>query len=202
MAYEVVDSETPYEGDLVTVRLDTVRMPDGSLADREVVEHVGSVAVVAFRKTGEILLIRQYRHPAGKHLWELPAGLCDREGEPPLDTARRELAEETGWHAAQWCTLIDVRPSPGMSNEVVRVYVARHLSQRHRDGDNSGEEQDLQSRWVNLPEAVREVLDGAISNGPAVAGILAAAVGAGIRDVGTRAADAAWPASVGSVQHA
>lgn len=101
MAYEVVDSETPYEGDLVTVRLDTVRMPDASLANREVVEHVGSVAVVAFRKTGEILLTRQYRHAAGKYLWELPAGLCDRDGEQPLNTARRELAEETGWHAAQ-----------------------------------------------------------------------------------------------------
>jgi 8-oxo-dGTP pyrophosphatase MutT (NUDIX family) len=200
MAYQVVNSETPYEGEVVTVRLDTVRMPDGALADREVVEHVGSVAVVAIKNTGELLMIRQYRHAAGGYMWELPAGLCDRDGEEPLDTARRELAEETGWHAARWATLVDVWPSPGMSSEVVRIYVARSLSERHRDGDEAGEEQDLKQRWVNLPEAVRKVLDGRITNGLAVAGILAAAVGAGIRDVGTRSAEAAWPSTVRSEQ--
>lgn len=201
MAYQVVKSETPYEGAVVTVRLDTVRMPDGALADREVVEHVRSVAVVAIRNTGELLLIRQYRHPARGYMWELPAGLCDRDGEDPLDTARRELAEETGWHAAHWATLVDVWPSPGMSSEVVRIYVARSLSERHRDGDEVGEEQDLQQRWVNLPEAVRKVLDGRITNGLAVAGILAAAVGTGVRDGGIRSADAPWPAPGGGDQH-
>ena len=200
MAYQVVKSETPYEGAVVTVRLDTVRMPDGGLADREVVEHVGSVAVVAIKNTGELLLIRQYRHPVGGYLWELPAGLCDQDGEDPLDTARRELAEETGWHAARWATLVDVRPSPGMSSEVVRIYVARGLSERHRDGEEAGEEQDLQQRWLILPEAVRKVLDGRITNGLAVAGILAAAVGAGVRDVGTRLADCPWPSASGGDQ--
>jgi ADP-ribose pyrophosphatase len=181
--------------------LDTVRMPDGALTDREVVEHVRSVAVVAIKNNGELLLIRQYRHPVGGYMWELPAGLCDRDDEDPLDTARRELAEETGWYAARWATLVDVWPSPGMSSEVVRIYVARSLSQRHREGDAAGEEQDLQQRWVNLPEAVRKVLDGRITNGLAVAGILAAAVGAGVRDVGIRAAEADWPSPGGGEQH-
>jgi 8-oxo-dGTP pyrophosphatase MutT (NUDIX family) len=94
MGYEVVRSRPEYDGALVKVRVDTVVQPDGSQAEREVVEHVGSVAIVAIDDQQRVLLIRQYRHPAGQYLWELPAGLCDKPGEPPLGTAQRELAEE------------------------------------------------------------------------------------------------------------
>jgi hypothetical protein len=90
MDYEVaVRSRPEYDGALVKVRVDTVVQPDGSQAEREVVEHVGSVAVVAIDDQRRVLLIRQYRHPAGQYLWELPAGLCDKPGEPPLGTAQR-----------------------------------------------------------------------------------------------------------------
>ncbi len=92
MVYEVVRSRLGYDGALVRVRVDTVVQPDGSRAEREVVEHVGSVAVVAVDDRQRVLLTRQYRHPAGQYLWELPAGLCDKPGEPPLDAAQREPA--------------------------------------------------------------------------------------------------------------
>lgn len=141
-----------------------------------------------------VLLIRQYRHPAGQYLWELPAGLRDEPGEQPLDTARRELAEETGLRAAAWATLVDLRPSPGFSTEVCRVYQAGQLSEAGRPAQQEGEEQDLSSRWVSLPEALHDVLDGRITNGLAVAGLLATAVRFGMADRHTRPASAPWPA--------
>lgn len=150
------------------------------------------MAVVALDDRQRVLLIRQYRHPARQYLWELPAGLCDHPGEPPLDAARRELAEETGLQAATWSTLADLRPSPGISTEVARVYQAGQLSHGTRAGGD-GEESDLGSRWVPLAEAVREVLAGRITNGLAVAGLLAAALQCERGDVPGRAADAPWP---------
>jgi 8-oxo-dGDP phosphatase len=150
------------------------------------VEHVGSVAIVAIDEQQRVLLIRQYRHPAGQYLWELPAGLRDQPGELPQETARRELAEETGLAAATWSTLVDLRPSPGISTEAGRVYQASGAQ---------GEERDLQSRWVPLQEALSEVLAGRITNGLAVAGLLAAAVRAGLADDHRRSADAPWPGS-------
>ena len=193
MSYEVLATDRKYSGAIVSVRVDTVREPDGSAADREVVEHVDSVAVLALDGQQRVLMIRQYRQPSGQYLWELPAGLCDQPGEPPEHAARRELAEETGIEAEQWSTLVDLRPSPGMSTEVVRVYQATQLTNGERPGNAEGEEADLESRWVWLPDAVTEVLAGPITNGLAVAGVLAAAVRLGLRDDTTRPADAPWP---------
>jgi 8-oxo-dGTP pyrophosphatase MutT (NUDIX family) len=195
MAYEVVRSRLEYDGALVRVRVDTVVQPDGSRAEREVVEHVGSVAIVAVDDQQRVLLIRQYRHPAGQHLWELPAGLCDKPGEPPLDAARRELAEEAQLRAAAWRTLVDLRPSPGISTEVCRVYQAEQLHAEEQADSGPDEESELRSRWVPLPQAVSEVLTGRITNGLAVAGLLATAAGIDAVPARPRPADAPWPES-------
>jgi len=195
MSYEVVRSRPEYDGALVKVRVDTVVQPDGSRAEREVVGHVGSVAVVAVDDRQRVLLIRQYRHPAGEYLWELPAGLCDKPGEPPLDTAQRELAEEARLRAGAWRTLVDLRPSPGISTEVCRVYQAEQLDTQEQEGSRPDEESEIRSRWVPLGEAVSEVLAGRITNGLAVAGLLAAAVGADAAPARIRPADAPWPGS-------
>jgi 8-oxo-dGDP phosphatase len=112
------------DGTIVKVRVDTVALPDGSQVEREVVEHAGSLAVVAIDDQQRVLLIRQYRHPAGQHLWELPAGLCDQPGEQPLDTGRRELAEETGPGSSVVEHAGRSAPLTGMSTEVCRVYQA------------------------------------------------------------------------------
>lgn len=193
MAYPVEQSREVYDGQIIDVRVDTVRMPDGTKADREVVRHADSVAVVALDMEQRVLLIRQYRHPVGGMLWELPAGLRDHGDEPPLDTARRELAEETGVRANTWATLVDLHPSPGMSTETVRVYLATDLTLQARAGDATAEETDLEQRWLALPQALDEVLSGAITNGLAVAGLLAACGHAGVTSTTNRAADAGWP---------
>jgi 8-oxo-dGDP phosphatase len=195
MAYEVVRSRLEYDGALVRVRADTVVQPDGSRAEREVVEHVGSVAIVAVDDQQRVLLIRQYRHPAGQYLWEVPAGLCDKPGEPPLDAAQRELAEEARLRAAAWHTLVDLRPSPGISTEVCRVYQAEQLDTEEQADSRPDEESELRSRWVPLPQAVSEVFTGRITNGLAVAGLLAAAAAAEDTSARPRPADAPWPGS-------
>jgi 8-oxo-dGTP pyrophosphatase MutT (NUDIX family) len=193
MAYPVQQSHEIYDGQIIAVRVDTVQMPDGSSTDREVVRHADSVAVVVVDGKQQVLLIRQYRHPVGRKLWELPAGLRDQDGEPPLETARRELAEETGIRASTWVSLVDLHPSPGMSTETVRIYLATDLNDQGRTGEASGEEKDLEQRWLPLPQALDEVLSGAITNGLAVAGLLAACGHAGVTSATTRAADAKWP---------
>src|SRR5882724_4911400 len=138
MAYELVRSEPRYDGAIIGVRVDTVVLPDGSQVDREVVTHAGAVAIVALDDQQRVLLIRQYRQPAGQYLWELPAGLLDQAGELPPEAARRELAEETGVRARTWSTLVDLRPSPGFSTEVCRVYQAEHLTLGDRVGPQEG----------------------------------------------------------------
>jgi 8-oxo-dGTP pyrophosphatase MutT (NUDIX family) len=172
--YEVVSTERVYEGKIVTVRVDEVRMPDGSTSPREVVEHDDAVAVVALDPDGRVLLIHQYRHPLRERLWELPAGLRDAAGESWVETAARELAEEVGLAADTWHTLVDVHPSPGMAAYRTRVYLARDLHEAGSEYEASGEEADLETRWVPLDDAVARVEAGEITNALAVAGLFAA----------------------------
>jgi ADP-ribose pyrophosphatase len=171
--FETVNSETLYVGKIFALRVDEVRMPHGNIAKREVVEHYGAVAVVALDKDNNVMLVYQYRHPLGRRLWELPAGLLDVDGEPPHITAARELKEEAGLAATEWKTLIDLDSAPGFSDESVRVYLATGLTDVGRP-DAHDEEADLTLRWFPLDEAVRMVLDGQIVNSLAVGGILAA----------------------------
>ncbi len=115
-------SETVYVGKIFALRADEVRMPGGNTARRGVVEHYGAVAIVAIDDDGNIVLVYQYRHPVGRRLWELPAGLLDIGGEPPHLTAARELEEEAGLSAENWHVLVDLDSAPGFSDESVRVY--------------------------------------------------------------------------------
>ncbi|MFD8498843.1 NUDIX domain-containing protein [Amycolatopsis sp. NPDC059657] len=160
-------------GRVVGMRVDEVRMPGGTTAKREIVEHLGAVAIVALDADGNVTLIHQYRHALGHRLWELPAGLIDKLGEDPVEAAKRELVEEVGLGAEKWETLVDVAASPGFTDEVVRVYLARELSEVDRDvlGD---EEADLVVHKVPLAEAVRMALSGELVNGATVSGVLAA----------------------------
>lgn len=192
--YEVVGSETVFKGRVLTVRVDDVRMSDGTVAKREVVAHPGAVGVVALDGDGKIVLVNQYRPPVGARLDELPAGLLDVPGESALDCAKRELYEEAGLAADEWNVLLDLHTSPGMTNEAVRLFLARGLSEVTGDFQAEHEELDLQVTREPLAEAVRRVLAGGLTNAIAVAGILAAVHGraTGWRDL--RPADARWPA--------
>ena len=188
--FETVSSETLYVGKIFALRTDDVRMPHGNIARREVVEHYGAVAVLALDDDNNLVMVYQYRHPPGRRLWELPAGLLDLGGEPPHITAARELKEEAGLAAAEWRTLIDLDSTPGFSDESVRVYLATGLTHVGRP-DAHDEEADLTLRWFPLDEAVRLVLSGEIVNSIAVGGILAAHT---VADPATlRPVDAPWP---------
>jgi 8-oxo-dGDP phosphatase len=163
---------------LLEVRSDKVQMPDENFAERTVVSHPGAVAVVVLDDASRVLMIRQYRHPVRYQLWEIPAGLRDAAGEPPLETARRELLEETGYRARDWHVLVDYFSSPGYSTERLRIYLARDVEPVADDPDHPyvrhDEEKYLIQQWVPLDDAVRLALAGHLHNNAAITGILAA----------------------------
>jgi 8-oxo-dGDP phosphatase len=159
---------------LITVRTDKIRLPDNHYAERTVVTHPGAVAVLALDDAQRVLMIRQYRHPVGRQLWEIPAGLRDADGESPLRTAQRELLEETGYTARDWHTLVDYFTSPGFTTERIRIFLARGLEKTGDDGhEREAEEKFIVADWLPLEEAVRLVLAGKLHNSAAIAGILA-----------------------------
>lgn len=187
--FETVASESLYVGKIFALRVDDVRMPHGNIAKREVVEHYGAVAVLAIDEEDNVALVYQYRHPLGRRLWELPAGLLDSGGELPHITAARELREEAGLAARDWRVLVDLDSAPGFSDESVRVYRATELTDVGRP-DARDEEADLTVKWFPLADAVRMVFDGEIVNSIAVAGVLAAHAMPDTRWL--RPADAPW----------
>ena len=174
MAYEVGASEIRYDGLIVRVRVDDVTMPDGTVKQREVVEHAESAAIVALDDDGRVLLIEQYRHPVARRLVEIPAGLRDDADQDLLQTARRELREEVGLTADRWTHLVDLLPSPGISTEAASIFLAEDLHHGPTSPDPSSEETDLHTRWVPIEDAVDDVLNGRITDAMAVAGLLAA----------------------------
>jgi 8-oxo-dGDP phosphatase len=171
--FEILDSETIYVGRIFALRSDELRMPGGNTARREVVEHYGAVAVLAIDEENNVVLVYQYRHPLGRRLWELPAGLLDNSDEAPHLAAARELEEEAGLAAKDWRVLVDLDSTPGFSDESVRVYRATELSDIGRPASHD-EEADLIVKWFPLVDAVQMVFSGEIVNSIAVAGILAA----------------------------
>ena len=182
-----------HEGMVWDLVRDTVDFAEGVRFDREYVWHTGAVAVLAVDDQDRVLMIRQYRHPVGHSLWEIPAGLLDLDGEAPHIAAARELAEETGYEPGQMQTLVDLRPSPGGNDEVIRVYLASGVRVSSAEFERTHEEAELISRWVPLSEAVTAVLEGRITNGTTVSALLALQV---LRSAGSeratqlRAADA------------
>lgn len=171
----VAARETVFDGAIFDVVREQVDFAPGVRFTREYLRHSGAVAVLALDEDGDVLLIRQYRHPAGAELWEIPAGLRDVAGEDPVAAAARELAEETGRTAEHYEPLVTLRPSPGASDETIQVYLATGL--RRVEGDSyerTDEEAEILVREVPLAEAVAAVLDGRITNATAVAAILAA----------------------------
>lgn len=194
-AYPVRHSTIDFRsGRVIDVRTDEVAMPGGATATRDVVVHPGAVGVIALDDAGQVLLIQQYRHPVGRLLWEPPAGLLDEPGEDPLTAAKRELYEEAHLQALRWEVLLDIFTSPGMSDEAVRIYLARDVSPAAGPrfvGEN--EEAHLPSQWIPLDEAVRAAQRGDLHNPLAVMGVLAASAAAREAFAGLRPADSAWP---------
>ncbi|MEV2217886.1 NUDIX hydrolase [Streptomyces sp. NPDC050997] len=194
--WRIRSTETPFVGNKTSVRTDEVVMPDGSVVGRDYQVHPGSVAVLALDDEDRVLLIKQYRHPVRRKLWEIPAGLLDVPGENPLHAAQRELYEEAHVKAEDWRVLTDVYTTPGGCDEAVRIFLARDLSEA--DGDRfevEDEEADMEHARVPVDELVRGVLEGDLHNNCLVVGVLslvAARGGYGLDAL--RPADAPWPA--------
>ncbi|QFQ02265.1 ADP-ribose pyrophosphatase [Corynebacterium urogenitale] len=176
--YSVEESELLLDAPILAVRRDTISTATGP-AKREILEHFSSVAIAAIQDN-KVLMVRQYRHGVGRYLWELPAGLLDMVDEQPLAAAQRELAEEAGLQAKTWHLLGDVVTSPGFAEEMCRMYKATDLTDDLTGveiPEAEGEEADMVTQWVSIPEAVEWVQTGKVENSIAVAAILHLAAG-------------------------
>ncbi|WP_346926012.1 NUDIX hydrolase [uncultured Arthrobacter sp.] len=193
----LLSSRTVYEGRIWDVVSDRFQLnDDGDPLVRDYIDHPGAVAVLPMNDDGEVLLIKQYRHPVGMDLWEIPAGLLDVEGEDFVAGAARELAEEADLIAGQWNVLADFFNSPGSSSEAIRIYLARDLSDvpGHELHVRTDEEAEIELHWIPLDDAVAAVLEGRLHNPSAVVGILAAAAARDNNFNGLRPGDTPWPA--------
>ncbi len=160
-------SELVYDGAMLKVRQDSVRLPDGNTAQREWVQHPGAVIIIPLLDEKTVLIERQFRYAVGRHLYELPAGKIE-PGEAPLATAQRELIEECGYTAASWQHLATLHPCVGYSDERFELYLARELTHVGRALDE-GEFLDVVP--MQIDEVRRAVRDGRITDVKVVAGL-------------------------------
>ena len=176
LARPVLSEVTAFSGQVFDVVTRVVDLGEAGEVTRDLIRHPGAVAVVALDDQGRVALIRQYRVPVGAFLWEVPAGLLDGGPEETLlGAAKRELAEETDLQASQWDVLVDFGTSPGATDEVLRIFLARGISAAATsDFVREGEEAEILLDWVDLTEAADAVLAGRVHSPSAVMGILAA----------------------------
>ncbi len=189
----VVSRTTVYNGRVWDVRQEVVDYA-GSQLTRDYVAHTGAVAVLVLDDNDRILAIQQYRHPVRTREWEIPAGLLDLEGESPLDCAKRELAEEVDLVADQWHLLAEYATSPGGSDEIIRIFLAREPRSTGVAHAREGEEIDMVQRWVGLDDALESVLAGTVNNSIFTIAILSAYASKNRGWSSLRDANAPWSA--------
>jgi ADP-ribose pyrophosphatase len=163
-----VSGSRVFDGNLLKVHRDTVRLPDGSTGEREYVRHPGAVAIVALFDDGQVLLERQFRYPNRREFIEIPAGKLE-PGEPHLETAKRELLEETGYAAAQWTRLGVIHTAIGYTDEAIELFLAKGLEYRRAQLD-AGE--FLEVLKIPFEEAIAMIHDGRITDSKTVVGLL------------------------------
>jgi ADP-ribose pyrophosphatase len=165
---QTVDSRVVYDGRLINVRLDKVMLEEGRAVIREVVEHPGAVLLLALDDDDNVFLVRQYRHPVGRRLYELPAGTLD-EGEEPAACAERELREETGFRPSRLEALGGFFLSPGYSSEYIHLFLATGLEE---DPLKAEEEEGLTALRLPLSDALRMIERREIQDAKSIAALL------------------------------
>ena len=166
----VENVRTVFRGRVLTVNLETVRLPNNHVAELEIIHHPGGAAIVAVDTAGRVCLIRQFRHAVGGWIWELPAGKLER-AEPPVEAARRELSEEAGATAQSWQSLGTYVSSPGVFTEIVHLYLARGLDSVKMAHEAA---EFIEVHWVELEDACARALHGDINDGKTALGLLRA----------------------------
>ncbi len=171
----VVASHTSFAGRVWDVVTDTVDLGEGGVVTRDYVRHTGAVSVMALNEHSELFLIRQYRHPVRRELWEPPAGLLDVSGEPALEAAKRELWEEADLRADTWHTLLDFFTTPGGVSERIRIFLARDLHEVPAEErfSREGEELGMPSAWVPVADVLQGIAAGRLGCPTLVAGAFA-----------------------------
>ena len=167
---KTLESKRVFEGRLVNLRVDTVELPNGRTATREVVEHKGAVAIVPMLDHEKIVLVRQFRQPAGAVLLEIPAGTLDK-GEDPADCARRELVEEIGYFPEKLTEMFHSYLAPGYSTEMLHTFLAEDLRKARENRDL---DEFIEIVPVNLRDAVEMINTGEIVDAKSICGILLA----------------------------
>lgn len=164
-----ISSRLIFDEGFLRLRKDLVRLPDGSQASREVVEHPGAAAVVALTDDGRVVMVRQYRYAPDAVFLEIPAGKLEK-GEAALHCAQRELVEETGWRATQWAWLAPVHPAIGFSNERIDVFIARGLEEV---GACPDAEEFVEVEIVAVADLIEAIRLGQITDPKTVLGVFA-----------------------------
>jgi ADP-ribose pyrophosphatase len=167
---KTIETREIFSGRIITVRVDTVTLPNGSQSTREVVEHAEDVAIVALDDKNNIIMVKQYRKPVEKVLMEIPAGIMEINEEPLL-SAKRELKEETGFSADHWEKILGYFTTPGFTDEYIHVYLARGLTEGELNLD---EDEFVETVRLPLEEAGRMITTGEIVDGKSIIGILSA----------------------------
>jgi len=158
-----------YTGKVVTLNVDTVKLPNGVTIDLETIRHPGAAAVVPMKDDGTVVLIRQFRHAAGGFIYEIPAGKLS-PGEDPLHCAARELEEEVGYRAASFELLSSIFTAPGFADEVIHVYKATGLIKGRQQLDH---DEVLEIVEMPLTAAMEKIVDGTIRDGKTIVGLQA-----------------------------
>jgi ADP-ribose pyrophosphatase len=157
-----------YEGKVLRLNIERVTLPNGAVAELEIAHHPGGACIVALDQDGCVCLLRQFRHAAGGWITELPAGKLDHR-EPPIDCARRELAEETGMAARQWDELGCLYSSPGVFTEVIHVFLARGLTPCAASPE---QHEVIEAHWLPLADALAQASDGRLQDAKTITGLL------------------------------
>lgn len=167
---ERIETNRLYTGNIINLRRDKVRLPNGREASREVVEHPGAVAIVPINAAGKVVLVRQYRYPTGRTLLEIPAGKLEK-GEDPAACAARELEEETGFTAGRLKKLVSFFTTPGFSDEILHVYLAKELCQT---AQNLDADEFVEVEAYSFSELKAMIANNAINDAKTLVGLLMA----------------------------
>lgn len=172
-----VSTKKEFNGRLLHVWTDKVRLPNGKITTREIIKHPGAVAILGITAEQKVILVKQYRYPVGSVLYELPAGKLDK-GEDHLVAAEREFSEETGYTAAQWSHLTSIVTTPGFTDEVIHCYLAEGLTKAEQHTD---EDEFIDVVELSWQEVKQGILDGTIYDSKSLSAILAYLLRNGIK---------------------